>query len=88
MHDIDDYAFRSARIQAAQIARQFGFNYHEKQDLEQELLLRLWQQRGHFNPSRGQWSTFVSTVFKRHVLNYLAQRKAAKRDVRKCILFG
>lgn len=87
-HEVDNYAIKCARIVAAQAARQYGFGAAERDDLAQDLLVRLLEQRHHYDAARGAWSTFVSTVYRRHVLNYLAWRTAAKRDYRRCTQIG
>ena len=88
MHELDAYSQTCAHFKAIELRGKYGFSDEDLRDLEQELLLRLWQQRRHFNPRRGKWSTFCNNVYGNHIRNIIAHRRAACRDYRKCIQIG
>lgn len=87
-HEIDEYAQRCAYFKARELRGKYGFSEEDLKDIEQELLLRLWSQLRHYNARRGKWSTFCNRVFKNHIANLIAHRRAACRDYRKCIQIG
>jgi len=57
-----------------------GFREHERQDLEQELVLRLLQSIPLFDAKQAHWNVFVTTVIERAVAQILRDRRAAKRN--------
>lgn len=59
-----------------------GFTPQDRQDLEQELLLRLLQSLDHFDPAKGHLHAFLTTVIERAVAMILRERLAKKRDDR------
>jgi RNA polymerase sigma-70 factor (ECF subfamily) len=68
------------RRKAAQIARRRGFTPSDRDDLEQELTLRLLQRWHSFDPGRSPAHAFIALVVRHAVANVLRHRHAACRD--------
>src|SRR5262249_5185454 len=56
-----------------------GLTAQDRQDLEQELLLRLLRSIAQFDPAQSQFNAYAATVLKRHVAMILRERRAKKR---------
>lgn len=59
-----------------------SFRHQDREDLEQELLLRLLQALESFDPVMGHRKCFVTAVVERSVCNILRDARAKKRDGR------
>jgi RNA polymerase sigma factor (sigma-70 family) len=57
-----------------------GFTSQDREDLEQELILRLLQSLHLFDPGQAHRNVFVTTVIERAVAMILRERLAKKRD--------
>jgi RNA polymerase sigma-70 factor (ECF subfamily) len=66
-----------------QLVGRFGFTRSDREDLEQELLLRLLDRLHLFDPNQGTNAAFDVMVIERSVANIVRERKAAKRDFRR-----
>ena len=82
--DIDSETATLIRRKAHRLARQAGFTRSDQPDLEQELALQVLQRRRRFDSAQGSWSSFVHTVIERRSANLLRDRRAGKRDPRRC----
>ncbi len=82
------YTQRCAYFKARELWGKYGFTEEDLRDLEQELLLRAWQQRYFYKAGRGKWSTFLNNVFANHLANIIAHRRAKCRDYRKVVQIG
>ena len=65
-----------------QLVRRSGFSQQERDDLEQDLLVRVLQSLPKFNPDQAHRNKFITTVVERYVANILRDRSAGKRDRR------
>lgn len=57
-----------------------GFTQQDRPDLEQELVLRLFQSVDRFDPKQAHPNVFITTVVERSVAMMLRERRAKKRD--------
>ncbi|MBI4903687.1 MAG: sigma-70 family RNA polymerase sigma factor [Acidobacteria bacterium] len=55
-------ACRVAGVLATRTTRLYGLPADARRDLEQDVLLELWQKRAAFDPRRGCWQTFSEAV--------------------------
>lgn len=78
----DPYAERIIRDRARRVARQASLPSFEREDLEQDLRVHLWKQRGKFDPTRGCWTTFARCVVERKAAALLGAYRAASTGSR------
>lgn len=57
-----------------------GFTHQDRDDLEQELYVRLLQAMRRFDPERAHRNAFVTAVIERFVANVLRNKRAQKRN--------
>ena len=62
---------RSIRYRAAAI----GLNAADREDLEQQVAVRVWLAVGRFDPARGSLVTFVESVARNEVASFLRSRR-------------
>jgi RNA polymerase sigma-70 factor, ECF subfamily len=55
----------------------------ERDDLEQDLLVRVLQSLPSFDPAKGYRNKFIKTVIEHYVFNFFRNKWAAKRDPRR-----
>ena len=60
-----------------------GFTKQDREDLEQDLILRVLQSMPRFNPAQAHHKTFITTVVERYVADILRNKRAEKRDHRR-----
>jgi RNA polymerase sigma factor (sigma-70 family) len=70
------------RRTARQMVGRVGFTAQDRQDLEQELLLRLLQSIAQFDPAQSHFNAYATAVINRQVAMILRQRRAKKRGTR------
>jgi RNA polymerase sigma-70 factor (ECF subfamily) len=80
---LDRFAQGLIRRKVKQIVGRAGFTPQDREDLEQELQLRLWQRLPAFDPQRGHRYAFLTTVVEHVVANLLRELQAQKRDPRR-----
>src|SRR5262245_3078529 len=76
------------RRKAKQLARRPGFTGQDREDLQQELALRLWVRMPAFDARRGHLHVFVTTVVEREAADLVRERRAGKRDPRRARPLG
>jgi RNA polymerase sigma-70 factor (ECF subfamily) len=76
---IDRFARSYIRKKARQVVGRAGFTEQDREDLEQELVLRLLQRLPSRDPRRGRSTTFTRLVVDHAVANMLRERGAEKR---------
>jgi DNA-directed RNA polymerase specialized sigma24 family protein len=76
LHDVDD----AARFVAA-IATRSGLKlaYHDREDLEQFLLVECWKLSLRYKPGGGSFSSFAGTTLRLRVVDWTRQRKGRTR---------
>ena len=72
-------ACRAIRRKARQLVGRAGFRPGDREDIEQELALRLWQGLRNFNPEAGSPGAFAATVLSRAAHSLLRRRNCRKR---------
>lgn len=75
----DGFALRLVRRKARRLARCAGFTAADREDIEQELLLKLWEARDRFDPQLSHPHAFITTVVERAAASILRAQKAHKR---------
>jgi RNA polymerase sigma-70 factor (ECF subfamily) len=83
LHDdkivLDRFARGIIRRKVQLLVGRAGFTKQDRQDLEQELVLRLLQSLDLFDPEQAHPNVFITTVIERAVAMILRQRRAKKR---------
>ena len=80
---IDRFTCGIIRRKVNQLIGRAGFTRQDREDLEQELVLRLLQALPSFDPAKAHRNVFVTTVIERCVANILRDKQAQKRDHRR-----
>jgi len=76
---IDQFAARLIRRKANQLIGRPGFNRSDKEDIEQELRLKLIKHSSSYCPQKGHRHAFVTAIVERRAANLLRDRYAKKR---------
>ena len=71
--------WRQIRRRAKQLVGKAGFRPADREDIEQELALRVWDGLRKFDPEVGQCGAFVTTVLERAANSLLRLRNSHKR---------
>lgn len=58
----DDYAITSIKLKVRQLIKRCGFDASDREDMEQELALHLFQHLQKYDPERGTMKTFIICV--------------------------
>jgi len=77
---LDRFAQGIIRRKVRLLVSRAGFTKQDRQDLEQELVLRLLQSLELFDPEQAHPNVFITTVIERAVAMILRERRAKKRD--------
>ncbi len=80
---VDRFTARLIRRKARQLIGRAGFTTSDREDIEQELRLKLIKQLSAFDPKKANRRAFVVTVVERHIANLLRDKQAEKRDHRR-----
>jgi RNA polymerase sigma-70 factor (ECF subfamily) len=80
---IDQIASDLIRRKARKLVGRAGFTSQDREDLQQEFLVRVLPQLRAFDPRRGPVHAFVSTVIDNCAADLLRERLAQKRDYRR-----
>ncbi len=73
---------RFIRFKSQSLSRQYGFGFHDCEDLEQSLFLDLLKRTKYFRNDRCGFRTFSQRVVSHHVATIVEARLAACRDYR------
>jgi DNA-directed RNA polymerase specialized sigma24 family protein len=65
---------------AVALSRSHGFAAHEREDIEQDLLLHVWMRRTRFDASRGSPGSFATIVARSQAISKVRHRMCAKRS--------
>jgi len=68
------------RHKVRRIIGRAGFTFQDRPDLEQELLLRMWESLKFYDAARGCRRAFIVAVVERDISNLLREATAQKRD--------
>jgi RNA polymerase sigma-70 factor (ECF subfamily) len=77
---LDRFARGIIRRKVRLLVGRAGFTRQDRDDLEQELVLRLLQSLDLFDPEQAHPNVFITTVIERAVAMILRERRAKKRD--------
>ena len=72
--------YRLVRQKARQLVRKPGLKPEDQADLEQDLLLEVWERLNGFDPEQATLTNFLETTLNFKARNILRDRCAAKRD--------
>ena len=75
----DDYATWLAHRTAAELTESREFNLSDRDDIEQDLIVRLLESWPQFDPAKGSATTFISTVVRNTVSNLIRRRQLELR---------
>jgi len=64
------------------------FSRSDRDDIEQEFWMQLLRRKRSFDPAKGHWRAFVTTVVKSHAVDLAKERTAKKRDYRRTCSMG
>jgi len=76
---LSKFAIRTIRRKARRLVRCAGFTAADREDLEQELMLKVWEALEKFDPDLSHPHAFVATVVERAAATILRSQKALKR---------
>ena len=79
------YSTRLIKYKVRQLMERPGFSTSDREDLEQVLLLELYQRLPKYDERRGSPKTFIARVVEKRVATLIEKQNAGKRDPRKCI---
>ena len=79
---LDPFTLGFVRKSSRQLAGQMGIQ--DREDVEQELFLKLVGRLDAADPDHPRWKAFVAKTVRRHVLSLIRHRLAQKRDHRRC----
>jgi RNA polymerase sigma factor (sigma-70 family) len=79
---LDCFAQGIIRHKVRLLVNRAGFTKEDRQDLEQELVLRLLQSLNSFDPKLAHPNVWITTVIERAVAMILRERRAMKRNAR------
>ncbi len=74
-----DYAGWLVRRTAADLVKSRDFNVSDRDDIEQDLIVRLLESWPQFDPAKGSATTFISTVVRNTVSNLIRRRQRELR---------
>lgn len=80
---IDRFTRGIVRRKVKQLIGRAGFTKQDREDLEQDIFVRVLQSLPAFDPERAHQNAFITTVIERYVANILRNKQAAKRDHRR-----
>lgn len=76
---LDAHVQKLIHIKAHQLLRHQGFSRSDRDDLVQELTLRLWRQVDRFDPTRASFHTFAARVLDSCAATIVRERRRLKR---------
>lgn len=77
---LDRFVWGIIRRKVRGLMGRCGFTKQDREDLKQELVLRLLQAMPSFDPNQGHWNVFVTTVIERAAGKIKRHRRAQKRQ--------
>ena len=84
---LNDDMLRCVRHAARSLTKRLGRSPVQRDDLEQDLLLHLWQRWGRFDPARARQTTFVRRLLRNRAATILRdERRKIRRTPATCSL--
>lgn len=81
---VDRFAVELIRRKAGKLVGRFGLTQQDREDLEQELLLGLWERLPNFDSRLSTREAFAREVVEHKVVSIIRERIAEMRDYRVC----
>lgn len=81
--ELSDYTRTLIRIKARQLVGKAGFTRDDIPDLEQEMMLALWERLPKFDSSKATLNTFSARIIEHKIQNIIRHRKQEIRDFRR-----
>ena len=81
--EVDKFTARLVKRKARQLVGRAGFVSSDREDIEQDLSLKLTKQLSAFDPRKGSLMSFITTVVERHAATLIRNKNAEKRDHRR-----
>lgn len=82
---LDKFAMDLIKRKARFVSRKVGLRCWDRDDIAQELTLRLLERMPKFDPERGHWRSFVTTVVDRQAKSLMREYLAQKRHQRSMV---
>mgnify|MGYP001212168646 CR=1 FL=1 len=80
---IDSFTQGFVRKSARQLAGKFGFKSQDRDEIEQQLYLKLARHLRAGDPNDPKWKAFVAITVRRHLATMIRDSKVEKRDHRR-----
>ena len=80
---IDEFVVKVIKNKARRLVGSAGFVEADQPDLEQDLVVDLFQRLPRFNPALAKIETFINRLVKHHVATLIGAQKADRRDYRR-----
>lgn len=80
---IDTFTQGFVRKKARQLAGKFGFTWHDHDEIEQRLYVKLAKHLHAADQADPKWKAFVAITVNRHIATLIRDNKAEKRDHRR-----
>ncbi len=68
-----------------QLINKCGFTRSDRDDIQQELWLRVLKAERSFDPNHAHWNAFITAAIERHAANILRDKRSGKRDYRRAV---
>lgn len=82
---LDAYAVQLIKNKAWQLVGRYGFTKADREDIEQDLTVRLLRRLPLFNPARSSLHTFMDRVVERAAAHLIEYQEAPMRDYRRTV---
>lgn len=76
----DGFAAKLIRRKSKELVGKAGFTRSDRDDIEQDLRIALFERFEQFDPEVAHWNVFATTIIERQVATMLRQRSAEKRE--------
>lgn len=76
---LGEFTIRLIRRKVRRLVRCTGFSAADREDLQQELLVKVWEASDKFDPQRSHPNAYVATVVERAAATLARDQKAVKR---------
>jgi RNA polymerase sigma-70 factor (ECF subfamily) len=74
LSEVDQYALRSIAARVQELITRYGFPIDDRDDLKQELFLKYREREHKFDPARGSYKTFVSSLIRNRAMSMVRQK--------------
>lgn len=85
---LDAFALKHVRCKARELVGKAGFKESDQDDIQQQLILALHEQREQYELTPLSHNTFVRCVVKQRISRLLAHQRAQKRHYARCRSLG